>query len=151
MIYMGIDPGLSGAIAFLNSDGRLISVFDTPIVDKNINSPELARIISSERPEVAIIESVNAMPGQGVSSMFRFGQSFGTMIGVVSAFNIPLHFTSASRWKKHFRLSADKEEARSLAVSLWPSCDKFSRKKDHGRAEAALLARYLCETSKKPI
>ena len=86
------------------------------------------------------------MPKQGVSSTFKFGKAYGVVIGVVAALKIPVHFVAPSVWKRHFGLSADKEEARARALQYWPErAELFARKKDHGRAEAALLARYAAE------
>jgi hypothetical protein len=145
---LGIDPGISGAIAFFFPDHpERVACEDVPIAAGNIDAVTLAARIAIMAPDVVIIEQVGAMPGQGVSSMFKFGRAFGTVIGVVGALQLPLHMVAPSRWKSHFRLSADKEMARALALRTFPACGfQFSRKKDHGRAEAALLARYGAET-----
>jgi crossover junction endodeoxyribonuclease RuvC len=83
------------------------------------------------------------MPGQGVSSTFKFGVAYGVAQGVIASARIPVYFVSPGKWKRHFGLSADKEEARKRALHRWPGrAELFSRKKDHGRAEAALLALY---------
>lgn len=144
---MGIDPGLSGAIAFIfESDPHRIAVEDMPVVDGNVSAPILAQTIRKFAPSYAVIEHVNAMPKQGVSSTFNFGKAFGQVIGVGGALNIPLHFVTATKWKRRFHLSADKEEARAMALRLFPACaTSFARKKDHGRAEAALIAKYGAE------
>ncbi len=141
------DPGTSGAGAFYFTAHRdTVSVEDTPLADGRVDGATLARRIEIMRPDLAIIERVGAMPGQGVSSMFNFGAAYGTVIGVVSALKIPVHFVTPAKWKKHFGLSADKEEARARALQLWPGrAEMFARKKDHGRAEAALLALYAAE------
>src|SRR5437773_12165536 len=97
-------------------------------------------------PDVVVIELAGSRPEQGVSSTFKFGRAFGTVVGAVGALNLPLHFVTPSKWKGHFRLSAEKEEARALALRLFPACGiQFERKKDHGRAAAALRARYGAE------
>lgn len=143
---LGVDPGLSGAMAFyFPSYPDLITVDDVPVVDGEINGAEIAERIRQMAPNAAIIEQVASRPGQGVSSTFKFGNAFGHVLGVLGAMQVPHHRVSPGKWKKHFGLSADKEEARALAIRLWPSCAAFSRKKDHGRAEAALLCRYLVE------
>lgn len=143
---LGIDPGASGAIAFyFPCRPKLIAVEDVPTAAGEIDCATLARRIAVMQPHVAIIEQVGAMPKQGVSSTFKFGTAYGSVRGVVTALNVPMHLISPQRWKKHFRLSADKEEARALALRLWPGSVHFSRKKDHGRAEAALIARYGAE------
>ena len=105
----------------------------------------LAKRIREMQPAVAVIEQVGAMPKQGVSSTFKFGASFGLVRGVVLALGVPLHHVTPGVWKKHFRLNSDKEKARALALRFWPASEHFSRKKDHGRAEAALIARYGAE------
>ena len=145
---LGVDPGISGAIAFYFSDTpNRIAVEDVPVVAGEISAHLLADRIKAHGPSIAIIERVGAMPGQGVSSMFGFGVSFGQARGVIGALNIPLHYVTPSKWKKHFHLPADKEEARKLALHLFPACaTSFARKKVHGRAEAALIARYGFET-----
>lgn len=145
---LGVDPGLSGAIAFLSpSYMDLVKVDDMPVAGDAVNAAYLADRIMQMRPDAAIIELVGAMPGQGVSSMFKFGRAFGTVIGIVQALDIPLHFVTPAKWKAHYRIPKDKDAARALAIRYWPGKAKdLSRKKDAGRAEAALLARYAAET-----
>jgi crossover junction endodeoxyribonuclease RuvC len=145
---LGVDPGITGAIAFYfpETSGRVVAL-DLPIADGEISAPLVADLIRTYAPSLAIIERVSAMPGQGVVSMFNFGRAYGDVRGVIGALSIPVHFATPQKWKRHFRLSSDKEEARALALRLFPSCaDHFKRKKDHGRAEAALIARYGAET-----
>lgn len=144
LCIMGIDPGISGAIAFYFTDAPdRVSVDDVPTVAGEIDSVTLAERIRQMKPDVAIIEQVGAMPKQGVSSTFKFGMAFGVVKGVVSACQIPVLFVTPATWKKAYKLTADKEQARRMALRLFPKCDgAFGRKKDHGRAEAALLARY---------
>lgn len=143
---LGIDPGASGAISFyFPSRPELIAAEDVPTVAGEVDAADLARRIRQMDPALAIIEQVGALPKQGVSSTFKFGMAYGTVRGVVAALAIPTHLVSPVRWKKHFRLDSDKEKARALAIRLWPSSAHFGRKKDHGRAEAALLARYAAE------
>lgn len=146
---LGIDPGASGAIAFYFPDyPDRVSAEDVPVANGEINATILARRIKQFGPSVAVIEQVGAMPKQGVSSTFKFGDAFGLVKGVIGALEIPTHRVTPGRWKKHFRLSSDKEEARALALRLFPACaDSFARKKDHGRAEAALIARFFAETN----
>jgi crossover junction endodeoxyribonuclease RuvC len=144
---LGIDPGISGAIAFYFPDHpERVAVEDMPVAAGDVDAITLANRLSAMAPTLAIIERVGAMPGQGVSSMFRFGRAFGTAIGVVGALKVPMFLTTPAKWKSHFRLSSDKEEARALALRLFPACgQQFQRKRDHGRAEAALIARYGAE------
>ena len=149
LCILGVDPGASGAIAFyFPSRPDLIAVEDVPLAAGEIDGATLAKHIRQMAPNIALIEQIGAMPKQGVSSTFKFGVSYGIVRGIVSTLEIPTHFATPGRWKKHFRLSADKEEARALALRLWPTSDGFSRKKDHGRAEAALIARFAAETIK---
>ncbi len=143
---IGIDPGVGGAISFYFPEAvDRICVEDMPTIGKAVDGAALARRIDQMRPTMAVVELVHSMPKQGVSSAFNFGDAFGTVKGVLAAMHVPMHLVAPGRWKKHFRLSADKEEARALAVRLWPSAEGLGRKKDHGRAEAALLARYGAE------
>lgn len=146
---MGLDPGASGAVAFYYPEKpQLISAYDVPLVDKSINAAALYDLIRQYGPDLAVVEIVHAMPKQGVSSSFNFGKSYGTALGVIGALKIPTCHVSPTRWKKYFGLSADKEEARALAISKWPAALHFRRKKDNGRAEAALLALYGYQTQK---
>jgi crossover junction endodeoxyribonuclease RuvC len=143
---LGVDPGASGAIAFyFPAYPDRIMVEDVPIADGHLDATTLSRRIAQLKPDLAIIELVGAMPKQGLSSTFKFGVSFGKLQGIVAAQQIPSHFVTPQKWKKHFGLSADKEQARARALILWPSCDGFALKKSHGRAEAALLAKYGAE------
>lgn len=144
---LGIDPGASGACAFLYpSHPELIAVYDAPVVGKEINASALYDLIQQHRPQLAVIESVHAFKGQGVSSSFNFGAAFGVALGVIGASKIPLVRVTPGKWKKYFSLDADKEKARALAISKWPASEHFRRKMDHGRAEAALLALYGAQT-----
>jgi len=140
----GIDPGLSGAIAFYYSTHpNLVSSEDMPTVAGEINCAEVAERIRQIRPDFVIIEQVGARPGQGVSSMFKFGKVYGSLIGVCAALHVPTHFVTPQKWKKHFSLSSEKEKSRQRALELWPErAEIFSKKKHEGRAEAALLALY---------
>jgi crossover junction endodeoxyribonuclease RuvC len=145
---LGIDPGVSGAIAFYFSETPdRIAVEDVPVVAGEISAALLADRIKAFSPSIAIIERVASMPKQGVKSMFNFGVSFGQARGVVGALNIPLHYVTPAKWKKHFSLSSDKELSRKLAIHLFPACAaSFALKTKDGRAEAALIARYGFET-----
>ena len=144
---LGVDPGLSGAIAFyFPSRPERVAVEDMPLADGEISAPLLAEMIVSFQPALAVIERVSAMPGQGVVSMFNFGRAYGDVRGVIGALAVPVHYVTPGKWKKHYQLGADKEECRGRALQLFPSCaDHFKRKKDHGRAEAALIAKYGAE------
>ena len=146
---VGIDPGVSGAVAFYYPDRpTLISPYDVPVADNSINASALYDLIRDHAPDLAVVEHVHAFKGQGVTSMFNFGKSYGTALGVIGALKIPVVHVSPAKWKKYFGLSADKEESRGLAIDKWPACLHFRRKKDNGRAEAALMALYGAQTQK---
>lgn len=143
---MGVDPGVSGAVAFFfPSHPENIAVYDVPSIGKEINCPELAALIRQYQPTVAIVEAVHSFPGQGVSSSFNFGMSYGMARGVIAAMGVPTKLVAPTKWKKYFGLTKDKDASRRLAIMNWPTCPHFSRKKDDGRAEAALLALYLAQ------
>lgn len=149
-IYIGIDPGFSGAIAFYAPKENIVSIYDMPVYQNakgktEINLYELHEILAPEtdEPHMAIIEQVAAMRGQGVTSMFRFGQSYGATQMAVAAHKIPMQFVTPAKWKSCLGLSRDKGVSRSLASQRFPKqADLFKRVKDDGRAEAALLALY---------
>ncbi len=125
MITIGVDPGLTGAIGVLQ-DGAFIAVEDMPTVLKGAGSVKRevspAGLIALLRERVppadnvaAVIERVNAMPGQGVSSVFSLGDSFGTARAALAVARVELHYVAPATWKKHFKLSSDKEQSRALA------------------------------------
>lgn len=155
MIFIGIDPGLRGAIAALHgSDGHL-TVLDMPAFanDKGVpsetNYDMLALLLEPPRSEnvTAVIEKVHSMPKQGVASTFKFGDNFGALKGILAAHRIPRQLITPGMWKKHFRLSRDKNASRKLATERFPdNADDFRLVKHDGRAEAALLALYAKET-----
>lgn len=159
---LGIDPGLSGALALLDPHGKLVDVQDMPTMIRGsgkgrtkhqVNASALSKIIrfmscaasvSERMPISAVVEHVSAMPGQGVSSMFSMGDSFGVIRGVLAALEIPMETVHPRRWKKQARLlGAEKDAARTVASQLYPQAD-LSRKKDIGRADAILIARTGC-------
>ncbi len=143
---MGVEPGLSGALAFLFPEHNAVGAEDMPTAAGDVDVATLAARIAQLKPDVAVVEHVASRPGQGVASVFKFGCGYGMVRGVVAAAGVPLHLVAPSRWKKYFGLDADKENARALALRLWPTrSDLFGRKRDHGRAEAALIARYWAE------
>ena len=155
MITIGVDPGLTGAIGVLQ-DGVFIAVEDMPTVLKGAGSVKrevspagLIAVLRSSVPPAdnvaAVIERVNAMPGQGVSSVFSLGDSFGTARAALAVARVELHYVAPATWKKHFKLSSDKEQSRALAQRLFPLAPLHLKKHD-GRAEALLLARWLHET-----
>jgi hypothetical protein len=136
MRIIGIDPGLSGAVAVLCDSA--IEVHDVPTVANELNIDELVRIIRDARADVAIVERAAAMPKQGVSSTFRYGTVYGAIRAVVTVCTVPSHLVTPARWKKHFNLSSDKERSRALAIQYWPGCGFFNLKKHHNRAETLI-------------
>lgn len=155
-MILGIDPGRFGAVAVLDRD-RLVHVFDMPIVTLQVNgkakhriSPEmLVSELGMYRDAVtcAYVEKVSAMPGQGVSSMFAFGESLGIIRGIMAGLLIPCVLVPPSQWKKGVGLGAGKDAARALAAQTWPlHAGEFSRVKDDGRAEAALIGLWGYKT-----
>lgn len=138
---LAIDPGLKGALAWVNEAGFLLEVEDMPVVDNNVSAPLLTNLIVGYGPvEVIVIERQQSMPKQGVASSFKTGTGYGILIGIVAALHIPAVFWPSSMWKKTLRLSSNKEYSRQRAMERWPDqTEIFKRKKDEGRAEAALL------------
>lgn len=150
---VGIDPGVSGAISLVDSTGRFIDVRDLPTMAKggkvkqHINSKALQQIIYAwfaEHGEIAAyMENIHAMPGQGVSSMFSMGDTFGAIRGVLACEGIETYFISPKSWKKELKLTSDKELCRAFAIRLFPEASQYlERKKDHNRAESLLIAKY---------
>ena len=157
MKVVGIDPGLSGAIAILK-DKKVLSIFDMPVMaegkknKRQLNSAQLVNIIKEnvkkEDETVVVVEQVNAMPGQGVTSMFNFGQTFGAIKGVCAALNLPIFFVRPSKWKKYFELiNSSKDSSRTKVIEMYPSLsNKLSKKKDVNKSDAILIARFYSET-----
>ena len=140
------DPGLSGAYSIYFPRHNRLNVQDMPVVAGNVDAATLASDLRKFEPNFAIVEIASSRPGQGVSSVFKFGSGYGAILGVLAALEIPTQLVAASKWKRHFGLSSDKELSRALALRTWPNrSDLFGRKKDHGHSEAALLARYAAE------
>lgn len=151
MTILGIDPGLFGALAFI--DGANVRTYDMPVLalkrnGKSKNEPdflELARIIRDVEgvPSFAVVEQVSAMPGQGVSSMFAFGKTYGGILGVLSALSIRTELVAPVTWKRWHRIKPDsgKDASRAAAKNLFPQqAGLFARVKDDGRADATLIA-----------
>jgi len=144
---LGIDPGLSGAIALLRN-GEFADVWDMPTMGRGtgnkqqINAAEVARILRECPPCTSYIELVGAMPGQGVSSMFNFGKAAGAVMGALAALQFPMVEVTPVRWKREFGLiGKEKDMARTHAQQLMPTAP-LSLKKHCGRADALLLALY---------
>ena len=150
---IGIDPGAGGAVAILEKSGQLVQVFDMPSVEvvvggkaKRRVSPEMLAAelrLYNVAGTVAYIEQVGAMPGQGVSSMFAFGEAFGLAKGVLAGLTIPVQTVTPGKWKKALNLNAGKDGARAKAAALWPDhAGEFRRVRDDGKAESALIAHW---------
>lgn len=149
---LGIDPGVSGAIAIFESD-RLITVLDMPVVETQAGKKKKRRIspemlvaeLEQYVPFItkAYMENVHAMPGQGVSSMFTFGEASGLVRGVMAGFKVPTQLVSPASWKRGLSLASGKDASRAMAAQLWPhAAGFFTRQRDDGRAEAALIAHW---------
>lgn len=153
MIVIGIDPGLSGAIAFYDTRAKTIEVHDMPVVEvtrsgkakKEISPAMVAHILSSHEQQIAaaFVERVGAMPGQGVTSVFSFGYSTGVVIGALAACGIPTTIVTPQAWQKGMAVRGGKDGSRQRAMELWPDqADLFKRVRDNGRSDAALIAAY---------
>lgn len=140
-MILGVDPGLTGGIALVTLDGNLQWAEDMPVIDKNVSATLLFQRLSGLYIKAAVVERVASMPGQGVSTTFKFGKGYGQVLGVISALEIPLVEPTPTQWKHDMSLSKDKDLSRAVAVKVWPKhAERFKRKLDNGRAEAALLA-----------
>ena len=149
-IICGIDPGISGAVAFYFPMVNRLSVDDVPVAGGEINTAELARLVRIHRPTLAVLEKAQCMPKNGAVSMFNYGRSYGDVRGVVGALEVPIHFVTPATWKRHLGLSADKEECRLRAIQLFPAvAESFKLKRHHGRAEAALIAYFGAQSIAK--
>jgi crossover junction endodeoxyribonuclease RuvC len=147
---IAIDPGaISGAYAAFFASGD-ITVGDLPVVDGQVDGAYFAHMVREMNPRAAIVERVHSMPGQGVASMFKFGQAVGIIYGVLMANAVPIHQVPPGTWKRHFRLTGtDKDAARALAIRLYPSVQGLHRKRDQGRADALLMGRWFLDHNKE--
>ena len=161
MLIIGIDPGISGSICFFK-DGRILEVIEMPVMTegkknkKQVNGAQiynefLKRVNKKEDEIRVVIEQVSAMPGQGVTSMFNFGQSFGILKGICSAMQLPMFFVRPAKWKKYFNLiNSQKDASRTRAIEIFPYFStQLSKKKDSNKADAILIASFYYETYKK--
>ena len=161
MLIIGIDPGVSGSICFFK-DGQILDVIEMPTMNegkknkKQVNGAQIYNEIikridntSGTRTRV-VIEHVTAMPGQGVTSMFNFGQSFGILKGVCSAMRLPMFFVRPAKWKKYYNLiNSEKDASRTRAIEIFPNfSSQLSKKKDSNKADAILIASFYYETYK---
>lgn len=147
MRVLGVDPGAAGAVAMIDTDLAALLVRDMPIVRVNgraqLSEAQLAGMLREFDPDHAVVERVHSMPKQGVASTFSFGTNYGIVRGCLAALLVPTELVTANEWKRHFRISSDKAEARVVAARLFPEATAlFSRVRDDGRAEAALLALF---------
>ena len=161
MLIIGIDPGITGSICFFQ-DGKIIDVVEMPNMPegkknkKQVNGAQIYYEISSRIKDIkkedikVIIEQVSAMPGQGVTSMFNFGQSFGILKGICSAMQLPMYFVRPAKWKKYFGLiNSEKDASRTKAIEMFPYFStNLSKKKDSNKADAILIASFYYETYK---
>ena len=161
MLVIGIDPGISGSICFLQN-GIIIDVIEMPTMTegkknkKQVNGSQIfneiyERVKKFEKKDIkVVIEQVSAMPGQGVTSMFNFGQSFGILKGICSAMQLPMYFVRPAKWKKYFNLiNSEKDASRTKAIEIFPYFSgQLSRKKDSNKADAILIASFYYETYK---
>lgn len=152
---IGVDPGLTGAIALVDDAGELLDVYDMPVVAGQVSATLLAELEDWTNVHVmfgtVVLEDVHAMPKQGVTSSFGFGRSKGVVEGVFAGAGRPIVYVSPNRWKKAMGVTADKGTARRRAIDLWPRhAAKFARVKDDGRAEAALIALWHVTKGARP-
>ena len=162
MLIIGIDPGISGSICFFK-DGKILDVIEMPTMNegkknkRQVNGAQIYneitdRINKLQKQDVrVVVEQVSAMPGQGVTSMFNFGQSFGIIKGICSAMQLPLYFVRPAKWKKYFNLiKSEKDASRTRAIEIFPYfSSQLSKKKDSNKADAILIASFYHETYKK--
>ena len=155
MLIIGIDPGISGSICFFKN-GEIKDVIDMPTMTegkknkKQVNGSQIFNEISKRIKEIdrkdikVVIEQVSAMPGQGVTSMFNFGQSFGVIKGICAAMQLPIFFVRPVKWKKHFELiNSQKDASRTKAIEMFPKISSIlSKKKDSNKADAILIASF---------
>jgi hypothetical protein len=147
MRILGIDPGVSAGGALLPTNGGPPSVFDLPIVNNQINAGAFRRMVHDLQPDLGVVEVVHSMPGQGVASTFKFGMACGLIRGVLLGYGLPVVDVHPTVWKRHFKLAkGDGEMSRALACNRFPALEGLSRKKDHNRAEALLIALWRVET-----
>jgi len=159
MLIIGIDPGITGAICFFE-DRKIIDLIEMPNMasgkknKRQVNGAQvyneiLERIKNYNKKDIkVVIEQVSAMPGQGVTSMFNFGQSFGVLKGICSAMQLPMYFVRPAKWKKHYNLINSKKDAsRTKVIEIFPYIStQLSKKKDSNKADAILIASFFYET-----
>ena len=161
MLIISIDPGITGSICFFKNN-KIIEVIEMPTMTegkknkKQVNGAQIFNEISNRIRDIesenirVVIEQVSAMPGQGVTSMFNFGQSFGILKGICSAMQLPMYFVRPAKWKKYFGLiNSEKGASRTKAIEMFPYfSSNLSKKKDINKADAILIASFYYETYK---
>lgn len=142
-MIIGVDPGMTGALAVIDR-GQLVAIMPMPTTNGQVSGSAIAEIIEGYAPTRVCIEDVHAMPQNGSISSFKLGYNFGIVVGVFNAARVPIMRVSSHRWKKSFNLiGKDKSASRALAMELYPAhAHSFRLKKDDGKAEAALIARW---------
>lgn len=157
-LWLGIDPGLTGAVAAVDAHGGISLIEDLPTVTRGsgkvkreLDPAGLAHLLRPITDEIglAVVERVGSMPGQGVASVFSLGHSAGVIVGVLGTLGIPVQLVAPATWKKHFTIGRDKGMSRTVASRLYPLCN-LNRVKDHNLAEALLLARYAHQKGTQP-
>lgn len=149
MTVLGVDPGMEGALAYVDH-GHLLDVVDMPAVGGDISTALLTQMVRMHHVDWGAVEKVHSMPKQGVSTTFKFGMAYGMVRAAVGGLLVPMEEPTPNVWKKSFNLDADKEKSRALALKLFPDrAELFKNKKDHGHAEAALIALW-CERLHEP-
>jgi len=154
-LIAAIDPGVTGAIAWLSADGVLIDVRDLPMASVKVGKTMRNRLVPAvladmlagdRRPSHVYLEEVATRPGEGAVGAFAFGRGFGQIEGMLAGIGVPYSLVRPQAWKKRLSIPADKGGARLIACRLWPkSAGQFARVKDDGRAEAALIGLYGCQ------
>ncbi len=159
MLIIGIDPGISGSLCFFK-DGKIVDVIEMPVMaegkknKRQVNGAQIYNEIFNRTKDIekknikVIIEQVSAMPGQGVTSMFNFGQSFGVLKGICSAMQLSVYFVRPAKWKKYFNLiNSEKDASRTKAIEVFPYISQqLSKKKDANKADAILISSFFYET-----
>ena len=159
MLIIGIDPGITGSLCFFE-DGKILDVIEMPKIKKKkknkrqVNGAQVYNEITKRIKNIkkenikVIIEQVSAMPGQGVTSMFNFGQSYGILKGICSAMQLPMYFVRPAKWKKYFNLiNSEKDASRTKAIEVFPYfSSQLAKKKDSNKADAILIASFYYET-----
>lgn len=155
-LILGIDPGIAGALAWVDESGELVAIEDMPTVaikkgkgERNVVAPQLLADLIWHRERdtrSAVVEQVGTRPGEGPVGAFSFGRSFGLVEGVLAGATIRVQYVTPRVWVPAMGIRGGKDESRAIAMRRWPKHAKlFSRKKDDGRSDAALIALYALQ------